>query len=97
MSSKVSLSTPAADPLAGIPSRRDEGEVQPVKTAVAADAASHTDVRLIIEEAGEPGRYVYTIVDRRSGRVVSQHPRDDVLRLREQSDYSAGALFKGEA
>jgi flagellar protein FlaG len=68
-----------------------------VKTAIAADVASQADLRLIIEEAGEPGRYVYTIVDRRSGRIISQHPRDEVLKLREQSAYAAGALFKGEA
>ena len=97
MSSKVSLTTPAADPLGGIASRRDGGEVQPVRSAVAAEAASSADLRLIIEEAGEPGRYVYTIVDRRSGRIVSQLPRDEVLKLREQPDYAAGSLFKGEA
>ena len=97
MSSKVSLSTPAVDPLAGIPSRRDDGEVQSVKSAVAAEPASHADVRLIIEEAAEPGRYIYTIIDRRSGRIISQLPRDEVLKLREQSDYAAGSLFKGEA
>ena len=97
MSSKVSLTPPTADPVSGIVSRRAEGEVHPVKTAVAPEEAGQADVRLIIEEAGEPGRYVYTIVDRRSGRVISQLPRDEVLKLREQSDYAAGTLFKGEA
>ncbi len=97
MSSKVSLTTPATDPLGGISSRRSDGEVQPVKTAAPAEAADHADERLIIEEAGEPGRYVYTIVDRRSGRIISQLPREEVLKLREHSDYAAGSLFKGEA
>jgi flagellar protein FlaG len=97
MSNKVSLTSPAADPLAGIPSRRADGEIQPAKPAAPPEAADHADVRLIIEEAGEPGRYVYTIVDRRSGRIISQLPREEVLRLREQSDYAAGSLFKGEA
>jgi flagellar protein FlaG len=97
MSSKVSLTPPAADPLGGIPARRAEGEVQPIKAAVEPERAAHADVRLIIEESGEPGRYVYTIVDRRSGRIISQLPRDEVLKLREQSDYAAGSLFKGEA
>jgi flagellar protein FlaG len=97
MSSKVSLTNPAADPLGGIPSRRADGEVQPVKTATPAPTADHADLRLIIEETGAPGQYVYTIVDRRSGRIVSQLPREDVLKLREQSDYAAGSLFKGEA
>jgi len=97
MSNKVSLTTPAADPLAGIPSRRADGEVQPARPAETAQATDHADLRLIIEEADEPGRYVYTIVDRRSGRIISQLPREEVLRLREQSDYAAGTLFKGEA
>jgi flagellar protein FlaG len=97
MSSKVSPISSATDPLAGLASRRVEGEVQPVKDPAPPPSAEHADLRLIIEESGEPGRYVYTIVDRRSGRIVSQMPRDDVLKLGEQKTYSAGALFKGEA
>lgn len=97
MSSKVSPITPAADPIAGIAPRRVESEVPPVKAPEPAPVADHADLRLIIEESGEPGRYVYTIVDRRSGRIVSQLPRDEVLKLGEQKTYSAGALYKGEA
>ena len=97
MSNKVSLTPSATDPLAGLSSRRADGEVQPAKPATPAPAADHADLRLIIEEADEPGRYVYTIVDRRSGRIISQLPREEVLQLRQQSDYAAGSLFKGEA
>jgi flagellar protein FlaG len=97
MSTKVSLTNPAADPLAAVAPRRVEGEIQPVKAAEPAPVAEHADLRLIIEESGDPGHYVYTIVDRRSGRIVSQLPRDDVLKLGEQKTYEAGALFKGEA
>jgi flagellar protein FlaG len=97
MSSKVSPIGPAADPVSGVPALRVGGEVQAVRNPAPAPAAEHSDLRLIIEESGEPGHYVYTIVDRRSGRIVSQLPRDEVLKLGERKTYSAGALFKGEA
>jgi flagellar protein FlaG len=78
-------------------SRPQEAEVKPVRSADAPEGAESADLRLIIEEAGEPGHYVYTIVDRRTGKIVSQLPRDQILRLREEPDYSAGAVFDGKA
>ncbi|MEI9965874.1 MAG: hypothetical protein WDM92_15755 [Caulobacteraceae bacterium] len=43
-------------------------------------AAGEADLRLFIEDAAEPGRFVYTTVDRRTGEVVSRVPREDVER-----------------
>lgn len=50
------------------------------------------DLRLVIEEQG--GSYVYMTVDRRTGDVVAQYPREEVLKLREGADYEAGAVIR---
>ncbi len=72
-------------------------DIRPVSTSEAASAAARPDLRLIIEESGEAGRYIYTLLDRRTGKIVSQLPREHVLKLKDQSDYAAGAVFDGEA
>jgi hypothetical protein len=54
------------------------------------------DLRLIIEES-DTGHYVYTVVDRRTGDVVSQAPREEVERLKDQPGYKAGDFFRGQA
>jgi hypothetical protein len=59
--------------------------------AVADDAA---DVRLIIESDGTGTGFVYTTVDRRTGAVIRQLPREGLLKLGEAPDYTAGALIK---
>ena len=53
--------------------------------------------RLIIEEDGDTGALVYTVVDRASGQVVAKASREDVARMRARSDYSAGSLIKAKA
>ena len=94
MSGKVS-SPARADGLRGVaPIARME--IQPVRPVPPADSGDEADLRLIIEETGEDGEMVYTIVDRRTGRVVSQLSREEVLRLKEKSTYTAGAVFDGK-
>ncbi len=51
----------------------------------------------MIEETEAAGGFVYTIVDRRTGKVVRRLSREEVLRLKETSGYSAGAVFSGKA
>jgi flagellar protein FlaG len=50
------------------------------------------DLRLVIEEDGTAGTYVYKTVDPRTGKVVAQLPREELLRLRESSGYAPGAV-----
>src|SRR5262245_8185115 len=96
MSGKVTLPSPAADaaPSAGVSPA--QVEIKQAPTAESVDPAGASDLRLIIEPADEAGHYVYTVMDRRTGKVISRLPRDEVLRLRDQSDYSAGAVFSGK-
>jgi|SRR4051812_7474637 flagellar protein FlaG len=96
MSSKVVLPSAPAEPALGAGSAPAPADVKPVKPISALESAGQADLRLIIEEAGDTGQYVYTVVDRRTGKVLSRMPRDEVLRLREQAGYSAGAVFNGK-
>ena len=71
--------------------------VMPVAPADSPEAADQPDLRLIIEDSEEGGGFVYTMVDRRTGKVISRLSREEVLRLREKSNYSGGAVFDGKA
>jgi flagellar protein FlaG len=53
--------------------------------------------QLVIEEDKAAGSFVYKTIDRRTGQVVSQLPREQILRLREAFDYVAGAVVKTKA
>lgn len=55
------------------------------------------DLRLVIEEDQGTGSFVYKTVNRLTGEVVSSLPRAEVLRLRAETDYAAGAVIKTEA
>jgi len=53
------------------------------------------DLRLVIEEDPVSGAYVYKTVDRRTGDVLQQFPREDVLRFRQAEHYDPGEVFDG--
>jgi flagellar protein FlaG len=55
------------------------------------------DLRLVIEESPQSGSFVYKTVDRRTGEVVLQLPREEVLRLRDVQDYVAGDVITTQA
>jgi flagellar protein FlaG len=82
------FSQPAPQP----PPAADTGSVQ---SRIAQGALDQADLRLVIEE--EAGTYVYKTVDRRTGDVVAQYPREDILKLREGYDYTAGDVIRAKA
>jgi hypothetical protein len=53
--------------------------------------------RLVIQEDGDTGAFIYTVIDRASGQVVAQASREEVARMSERADYSAGSLIKAKA
>jgi flagellar protein FlaG len=55
------------------------------------------DLRLVIEEDQRAGTVVYKTVDWRTGVVVQQLPREQVLKLRETENYAAGQLLATKA
>ena len=55
------------------------------------------DLRLIIEEDKASGSYVYKTINRATGEVVLQLPRDQILRLRDAVSYAAGQVIRAKA
>jgi flagellar protein FlaG len=55
------------------------------------------DLRLVIEDDQRAGTVVYKTVDWRTGVVVQQLPREQVLKLRETQSYAAGQLLATKA
>ncbi len=61
-----------------------------------ADADRLARHRLIIE--GDPATgYVYKSVDRLTGQVVSEYPRETVLKLQSEPGYSQGSVIDTKA
>lgn len=55
-------------------------------------APQRADLRLIIEEDEATGTIIYKTLDRRTGEIVQQLPREEVLRLKDEPGYSAGDI-----
>ena len=53
-----------------------------------------TDYRFVIEEDAAARTFVYKTIDRVSGKVVSQYPREELLKLMEDPSYQAGSVLK---
>ena len=58
----------------------------------AAPIEDQPDLRLVIEEDKAAGSYVYKTVDPRTGKVISQIPREELLRIRDTAGYSPGSI-----
>jgi flagellar protein FlaG len=97
MDSKVAAFAATPDPTFGQKSapkqRPDTGSAAP-SVAPGQDPA---DMRLVIEEDKATNSYVYKTVNRLTGQVIQQLPREQVLQLREQLDYEAGNVVKTKA
>ena len=81
-------------------------EATPVQSAQAAASASKpgssqasatqsdatADLRLVIEDDKAAGSYVYVTINPITGQVVSQIPREQLLKMREDPNYKAGSI-----
>jgi len=65
----------------------------PPEKPAAAAGPQPGDLRLVIEEDPASGGYVYKTVDRRTGDVLQQFPREDVLRFKQAEHYDPGEVF----
>jgi len=80
-------------PDADLPQRSAESRPQAPKPAQArapAPDAEDSDLRLVIERDSHNAYYVYRLIDRVTGRVLVELPRDRVADLANQPSYSAG-------
>jgi flagellar protein FlaG len=67
--------------------------VQPtVEPAAPTPKGQTADLRLVIEEDEATGAFVYKTLDRRTGEVVQQLPRESVLKAMASDDYEPGLV-----
>jgi flagellar protein FlaG len=96
MESKVAIVAATPDPKFGqkpAAPRPDTG----ASAGAAAQGPDPVDMRLVIEEDKASGSYIYKTVDRRTGKVIQQLPRDQLLKLRDQLSYEAGDVVRAKA
>ena len=53
--------------------------------------------RLVIREGLEDGLFIYTILDRASGQVMVQIPREELSNFAARPDYEAGQVIDTKA
>lgn len=100
MASKVTPPSPGVDP--AVPPAKAKPlpavpESQPTQARRGPIGPRESDVRLVIEKQGDTGRYVYTVLDKDTDRVIARIPSSDVLKLMSTDAYAAGSLFKTKA
>jgi flagellar protein FlaG len=95
-------------PLNAAPTAPASGSGPPAPAKTAAPAAASTpsqasgasaasSQRLVIKEGDQAGVLIYTVLDRQSGEIVVQIPREMVIKLGARPDYSAGQIISTEA
>jgi hypothetical protein len=60
-------------------------------------AAPGSDLRLVIERDAEGAYYIYKLIDRTTGVVVAELPRDQVANMAKGEGYTAGAVVRTKA
>jgi flagellar protein FlaG len=96
MQSKVASFAATPDPTFGQQSSsgRSGKDQAPKRDAPNEDPV---DLRLIIEEDQASGTYLYKTVNRRTGEVIRQLPREEILKLRDEAEYVAGEVIRTKA
>ena len=96
MANKVAPFAATPDPTFGRHSSNPQTDGGPAP-APAVPLTDPVDLRLIIEEDKASGSYVYKTVNRVTGEVIQQLPREEVLKMREGSSYVAGVVVRTKA
>jgi flagellar protein FlaG len=96
MNSKVAIIAATPDPTFGQKQPLSRPSFSPPADSVA-QGPDLVDLRLVIEEDKASNSYVYKTVDRLTGKVIQQFPREQVLQLREQLDYESGDVVRAKA
>ena len=94
--SKVAATSTSPD-LSGTASSTSFPSAAPVKVQARPPVQKITDFRLVIEEDPATGSFVYKTLDRRTGEVVNQYPREQVLRLKDAQNYAPGKVFNSQS
>jgi flagellar protein FlaG len=88
---------PAPEAQPTTPASGQAGQAQAQTAADQTPTPDTADYRLVIEDDKAAGSYVYKTIDRRTGEVISQVPREQILKMREAFGYSAGDVINAKA
>jgi flagellar protein FlaG len=91
MTSTAPISGPAPE-LASAQSAPTPAPAAPGSQTPATPTGNDADLRLVIEEDKAAGSYVYLTINAATGQVVSQVPREQLLKMRENPDYQPGSV-----
>ncbi|WP_296599254.1 hypothetical protein [Phenylobacterium sp.] len=93
MDTKAAAITPAPESA--------KAQLQPVAPAKSEPPAGKgqdtVETRLVIEQDQASGIFIYKTINRLTGEVVQQLPRDEVLRLKDAGQYEAGSVVRTKA
>ncbi|MGV8953264.1 MAG: flagellar protein FlaG [Cypionkella sp.] len=67
------------------------GDFNGSKSAQDVERASR--YRLVIEEGPQAGSFIYKTLDRMTGEVVRQFPREQVVKMMQSGQYDAGSVI----
>jgi flagellar protein FlaG len=86
----ISGATPEVSPTSQTPAVTPAGAGQSQTSPTQGDAQA--DLRLVIEDDKAAGSYVYVTINPVTGQVVSQVPREQLLKMREDPSYQPGSV-----
>ncbi len=92
-----SLPSIPATPAPSARIQRETGPKEATPPAPVAAPPASADYRLVIDEDPTSGTFIYKTVDRVTGEVITQLPREELLRLRDHPAYSAGSVVNAKA
>ena len=93
MTSTAPISGPSADPAPAQPAPAPAKPHPETSQAPAKPVDSDADLRLVIEDDKAAGSYVYVTINSVTGEVVSQVPREQLLKMREDPRYTPGSII----
>ncbi|MBU1378724.1 MAG: flagellar protein FlaG [Alphaproteobacteria bacterium] len=94
METKAATVTPTPDP----GKTQAQPAAPPAKSeSPVAQGPDPAEMRLVIEMDQASGSFVYKTVNRLTGEVILQLPRDEVLKMRDGGQYEAGAVIQTKA
>jgi len=94
MTTNVTSAAAVADPTPGATSAAAAQQPAPAPDPASTAETQATDLRLVIEEDQKAGCFVYKTINWRTGEVVQQLPREQLIKLREADYYAAGSVIK---
>ncbi len=94
MATTVTSVTAAPDPTPGASTTAAAQQSTPTPDPAATAGPSTSDLRLVIEDDEKAGCFVYKTINWRTGEIVQQLPREQLIKLREADYYAAGSVIK---